>query len=118
VYPDPKYWLKIFAKTETFLENHPGNTNISRKRKILRKLSRKRKYSRKLSRKRKFSRNEICETKFREKGANFRLFSFFAKMKKGVFVSTLVYITHHDNLVTGLSIRCYLQCHESKSTLL
>jgi hypothetical protein len=30
------------------------------------------------------------ETKFREKCANFRLFSLLAKMKKGVFVSTLV----------------------------
>jgi hypothetical protein len=37
-----------------------------------------------------FRKNEnFRETKFREKWANFRLFSLFANMKKGVFVSTL-----------------------------
>jgi hypothetical protein len=31
MYPDLKHWLKIFAKTEIFRENHPGNNNFSRK---------------------------------------------------------------------------------------
>jgi hypothetical protein len=35
-----------------------------------------------------FAKTKI-RTKFRENGASFRLFSLFAKMKKGVFVSTL-----------------------------
>jgi hypothetical protein len=31
VYLDPKNWLTIFAKTESFCENHPGNKHFSRK---------------------------------------------------------------------------------------
>jgi hypothetical protein len=64
-YPDPKHWLKIFAKQKFFSKTIPGTTI--------------------------FSENEnFRESKsFREKWANFRLFSLFAKMKKRVFVSTL-----------------------------
>jgi hypothetical protein len=28
VYPDPKHWLKILAKTEIFHKNYPGNKNF------------------------------------------------------------------------------------------
>jgi hypothetical protein len=59
VNPDPKHWLKIFEKTDIFRENYPGNNNFSRK----------------------FLRNEISRN---FEWANFRLFSLFAKRKKGV----------------------------------
>jgi hypothetical protein len=65
VYPDPKHWLKIFAKTETLRKNHPGNKNSSRKRKC--------------SRKRKFLQNEILQ-----KVSKFSLiFAFRANSKRG-----------------------------------
>jgi hypothetical protein len=77
VYPDPKHWLKIFAKTEIFRENHLGNKNFSR-------------ICENENFRENFRNSENCrETKFREKCANFRLFSLFAKMEKGVFVSAL-----------------------------
>jgi hypothetical protein len=59
-----KIIAKSFAETETFRENRPGNKIFSQKRK--------------------FSQNKISR-----KVSEFSLFSLFAKMKKGVFVSTL-----------------------------
>jgi hypothetical protein len=77
-----KFIAKFFRKTETFRENHTGNKIFAK-----RKFSRKQKCSRKLSRRqfareKNFSRNEISR-KVSE-------FSYFAKMEKGVFFSTLI----------------------------
>jgi hypothetical protein len=69
IFVSAKVFTKIFVfakastKTEAFRENHPGNTNFSRK------------FSRKLSQKLTFLR-KLRETKF-------RLLSLFMQMKKG-----------------------------------
>jgi hypothetical protein len=63
VYPDPKHWLKIFEKKETFRENHPRNKNFLQK--------------------------PYGEQKMLVKTKIFAYFRFSAKLKKGVFVSIL-----------------------------
>jgi hypothetical protein len=88
-------------------ENENISRKFSRKRKIcLLNLSQKRKlFAKTFPEIKFFAKTKICaktkknfrenenfrETKFHEKRANFRSFSLFAKMKKVVFVSTLLF---------------------------
>jgi hypothetical protein len=74
---------KLFAKTIPGTKIYRGNFRENENfRENFREIE---DFRKKLSRKQKFR-----KTKFREKRADFRFFSLFAKMKKGGFVSTLV----------------------------
>jgi hypothetical protein len=65
VFPDPKHWLKTIPGTKLFRE-------IFRENEYFRENENFRKNFRESE--------NFCKTKFREKWANFRLFSVFAKM--------------------------------------
>jgi hypothetical protein len=74
------FFAKSYAKTKLFAKTVPGSN-------IFRENFRKNENFRE-----NFRKNEhFRKTKFREKRANCRLFSLFMKMKKEVFVSTLLW---------------------------
>jgi hypothetical protein len=79
------FFAKSFSKTETFRENHPGNNifllNLSLKRELFAKTIPGINFFRENFRENK----NFCETKFREKLVNFRLFNAFRETEKRGF---------------------------------